>query len=92
MKDIDLRILKALAGNGYELSMFEIQEKLTENPDVWLSPCPSIGTIFVSGDRLEEAGLVQKVHRPGGSETGGRARRFLRLTGDGLAAAKSADQ
>lgn len=89
MHQFDTKILVLLADNGYELSTVEVMDKLTTKPNALFSG-PSIGSIHVAGRRLEDGGFIQIVRRPGGAERGFAQRVLFRLTGEGLAEARSA--
>ncbi len=88
LKKVDLLILKTLESSGYELPTLAVMDKLNDGKSWWHSY--SYGTIHVSTMRLEENGYITSTLRPGGEERGFRPRRFLRLTGEGLFAARSA--
>ena len=51
----------------------------------------SLGAIYTTADRLESKGYIVSETRSLGSGRPGRARRYMRLTGQGLAALKLYD-
>lgn len=53
---------------------------------------PSTGALYTTLDRLERKGLIESRAVDGPGERGGRPRRYVRLTGAGLAALRDSRQ
>jgi DNA-binding PadR family transcriptional regulator len=93
MKQIDLKILKALAAAGppHEMSTFQLQQNISPFSDrKWLSMLDvNISSVYRAGERLEWAGLIERFSAPGGLERGFRDRLMYRATEAGLKASEA---
>ena len=88
LSDFEQLVLLAalhLGSDAYALTLLdEIEERTGRTP--------SAGSIYVTMDRLEEKGLLRSELESGGSERGGRPRRYVTVTAGGLAALRESRQ
>jgi len=78
-EEVILLTLLRLGENAYGVTVRQTVEEVTGRP-------ASIGAIYATLDRLEEKGYVSSRQGEATPERGGRAKRYFKLEGTGLAA------
>ncbi len=83
-EEILLLALVRLGENAYGVTVRQTVEEVTGRPT-------SIGAIYTTLDRLEEKGYIISRQGEATAERGGRAKRYFKLEGTGLAALREAE-
>lgn len=83
-EEVILLTLLRLGEDAYGVTVRRTVEEVTGRP-------ASIGAIYTTLDRLEEKGYVSSRQGEATPERGGRAKRYFKLEGAGLAALREAE-